>query len=45
MRRMRYVALAAALLLAACSGGKRARPVGVFDSGTGGLTGLEKSLT
>ena len=42
---MRYVALAAALLLAACSGGRKALPVGVFDSGTGGLTVLEKVLT
>ncbi len=45
MRRLRYVALVAALLLAACSGGKKALPVGVFDSGTGGLTVLEKILT
>ena len=44
MRRMRYVALAAALLLAACSGGRKALPVGVFDSGTGGLTVMEKIL-
>ncbi len=41
---MRYVALAAALLLAACSGGRKALPVGVFDSGTGGLTVMEKIL-
>ena len=45
MKRLRYVALAAILLLAACSGGKKALPVGVFDSGTGGLTVLEKILT
>ena len=45
MKTWRYLGLAAILLLAACSGGKKVLPVGVFDSGTGGLTVLEKVLT
>lgn len=49
MKGLRWILLAAALLPAlACTDGNKERaslPVGVFDSGTGGLTVLEKILT